>query len=309
MKFRTEVKPLINENLISHQSKILLFGSCFAENIGDKLLKSDFDVKINPFGIAFNPMSILKQINGSPVEINHMIGAGDNVMSFDYHSKYNGKTIADFEAKISKDQKIVKREIESADIVGFTFGTAWTYLLKQTNQTIANCQKQPASLFTKQLLNIDSILEQYTLFIQELLLSNPNVKIILTVSPVRHLKDGLIENNRSKAILLLLCQNLANLFKENVIYYPSYEIVMDDLRDYRFFEKDLLHPNEMAIDYIYTHFQNSFFSENTKTINVMIDKYNRLLNHKNINSSKNNLKENKTKLKELQNRIVALKLS
>lgn len=309
MKFRTIIKPLNYSNLINHQSKVLMFGSCFAESIGKKMVGHDFNIKVNPFGIAFNPVSILQQVSDTVIEKKHFVAKDNHVVSLDYHSKYNSETVHCFENKILKDQQLIKSEIQSANILSFTFGTAWVYQFEATQRIVANCQKQPSNLFSKQLLDLDIIVKAYSSFIEGVIVENPNIKIVLTVSPVRHLKDGLIENNRSKAILLLLCQRLSECFEKHVIYYPSYEIVLDDLRDYRFFSKDLLHPNEMAVDYIYEHFQNTFFSSQTITLNSIIGKYNRLLAHKPLNPSDSEKAVRSRKLVEFEKEINQLKLS
>ncbi|MDX1350405.1 MAG: GSCFA domain-containing protein [Putridiphycobacter sp.] len=309
MKFRTEIALLKHTNLLNYASKITLLGSCFATHIGNRLQANQFDTVLNPFGIVFNPHSLLQQLNCYEVNTNHLLPARQKVLSLDFHSKYNGNTEEAFVSKISNDSAKLQRRLNETDVLFLTFGTAWVYEYLETGKIIANCQKLPSSKFAKKMLKLDDLVELYKVFLSKLLSVNPKVKIVLTVSPVRHIKDGLVENNRSKAVLQLLCNALESLFPKAVIYYPSYELVLDDLRDYRFFEKDLLHPNQMAVDYIFEHFSASFMSERTKKIMLSIQKYNRLAAHKDLLSTPAEIAEREAKLDFLKAEIQRLKLS
>ena len=309
MKFRTILKPLDHKGLINYQSKITMLGSCFVENIGERLNNHQFDLNINPFGIVFNPKAIADQISRKAVENRHFIEKGDKVVSLDFHSKYNAKSADELESKIRNDFEKLENRIVDSNILVLTFGTAWVYKYSKSNNIISNCQKVDGTLFEKQLLDLAELKDVYKALINDLLEKNPSLKIVLTVSPVRHLKDGLIENNRSKAILLSLCGFLELEFPKNVIYYPSYELVMDDLRDYRFFNKDLLHPNEMAIDYIYDHFQNSFMDDRCIKTLQAVNKYNQLKAHKNLQGTELDSKKREGDLDEMQAEIDKLKLS
>ncbi len=307
MKFRTKIKSLdVHEN-INHQSNIIMLGSCFTDNIGERLNQHHFKVKINPFGIVFNPLSLLKQLKGEEGNDQHLIQFKHSVNSLDFHSKYFAEDKAGFKLKLAKDQKQFKENLSEANYLILTFGTAWAYRFKSTNKIIANCQKQKGDAFTKELIDLQQLVNEYIYYFEKLFSDQPNLKVVLTVSPVRHLKDGLIDNNRSKAILILLCSKLSQTFPNHVKYYPSYEIVIDDLRDYRFFEKDLLHPNAIAVDYIYEHFQESFFDEKTIELIQLIEKYNLLKNHISINSSAEEVKLQEQKLNDLNHQINHLK--
>lgn len=294
---------------IDFKSKITMIGSCFTESIGNHLIESQFNVMINPFNIVFNPFSISQQLFDKSTNEKHFIPQNGRVFSLDYHSKFNGESASDLVRKISNTKILVQKRLDDTDVLIITFGTAWTYHYKATGLTIGNCQKLPADQFRKELLSSSDLELIYSNLFTSILSKNPTLKIILTVSPVRHIKDGLVENNRSKAILLSLCQHLEAKYARNVIYYPSYEIVMDDLRDYRFYKKDLLHPNQMAIDYIYNHFKDTFFCEQTMNTEGLILKYNKLNNHKDLHTSSQDLKKRHEKLDSLAKEIAALKLS
>lgn len=303
MKFRTEIKPIESDFKINHQSKVLAIGSCFVENIGGMLAEQGFNIKINPFGILFNPVSILKVLKHEDLEVQHLIQKREHVLSLDFHSKYYQANKNQFEKQFKKDKLNLKNVLNDANCLILTFGTAWVYEFIETKKIVANCQKLPGKLFQKKLLSLQEITKSYEIVFTELLKVNPNLKIMLTVSPVRHIKDGIIENNTSKSLLLMLCHALKTSFSKEVIYYPSYELQVDDLRDYRFYEADLIHPNPQAIQYIYTHFSNSFFSNQTKQLLVLIKKLNALKGHLFLNATDEEKKMHQAKILELETQI------
>jgi len=309
MKFRTELNIEKQSNSISQQDEILAMGSCFAENIGQKLKDLKFNIKINPFGIIFNPYSIAKILNqalDSKIEIENeceVIVQQNVFKSYDYHSKFNAATYNDFIALSDTRNNEIKKQLKSAKYLILTFGTAWVYRLFESNKIVANCHKEPQAKFKKERLQLDALVDIYIKIFNRLFEQNPNLKVILTVSPVRHLKDGIIENNQSKSILLLLCSTLTNHFKNNVIYFPSYDIQMDDLRDYRFYNSDLIHPNQMAIDYIFNKFSTVFFTESTQLINSKIEKLNKLEYHQFLNATDQEKQKHQAKIKSLKSEI------
>ena len=307
MKFRTELKPLKQLGSISHHSSILSIGSCFANSIGDKLNLNGFNVNVNPFGILFNPVSILNLLKGCDLEPEHLLDQASGTVSYDFHSKVTSPSKNEFITQFNEARIGVENELKHNDLLILTFGTAWAYQYKSTGKIIANCQKQRADLFEKTSLDLETLKVDYTHTLNQLFEENKKLKIILTVSPVRHIKDGLIENNRSKSILILLCSHLAVHFPNRVIYYPSYEIITDDLRDYRFYRSDLIHPNEMAIDYVYDHFKQSFFDQVTVDNSKLFEQYNRLKGHRFLNASEDEILAHNDKLNALEAKLEEIK--
>lgn len=267
MKFRTEIQPLPHAGLLSHHDRILMLGSCFTDNIGSRLRDRMFAVLINPFGTLYNPASIHSAINRIASAETFTLsdirqGADGQWFSFDCHTKLNAALpdtlLSNLNSRLVKAHDFLTR----ATAICITLGTAWVFTLNATGRVVANCQKQPASLFSRTRLTVDSCAAHLSDIISTLRHINPRIKIILTVSPVRHLADGAHGNQLSKSTLLLAC-DIAARNHENVIYFPSYEIMMDDLRSYRFYAPDMKHPSEVAVDYIYDIFANSFFSNDT----------------------------------------------
>lgn len=268
MDFRTTIKPLNDKGLINHIDTIVLMGSCFTDNIGTKLKNAFFNVDINPTGILYNPASISNAITNILTKRQY---SADNIFfsqsdnqyhSYDHHSDFSGKDISDILEKINTRQIEAYKHLTTASMLIITFGTAYVYTLKNTYYVVANCHKQSASLFNRRKLTVEEIVSMWDKTIYDILQLNPNINIVFTVSPIRHISDGLHENQLSKSALLLAIEHLcAN--HNNVIYFPSYEIMIDDLRDYRFYASDMTHPSSVAIDYIYNIFAQSFFDSKT----------------------------------------------
>lgn len=293
MNFTTKVNPPNYSFNLSHRSKIVSFGSCFSENIGQKLKAHKFEVLINPFGILFHPISISKAINQciehklyqeSDLSSNHQLH-----FSFNHHSSYSGIDKREVLKAINRSIKETHSFLLQTNTLIVTVGTAWCYRLKETSQIVANCYKLPAGLFSKELLTISEITDDFQETINNLLRINPTLNILLTVSPVRHWKDGVVENQQSKSTLLLA---MSELTKNNACchYFPSYEIMMDELRDYRFYAEDMLHPSHLAIEYIYEKFENSLFDVNTQHLNRQISQINQSLAHRSSDTNSLNHK-------------------
>jgi hypothetical protein len=263
MKFRTPID--ISEirtptSLINYQSKIGLMGSCFVENIGKKLAYYKYNNSVNPFGILFNPVSIERVLQDSIEKKiyteNDLIYHHEIWHSLQHHSDFSNidkeKTLVAINENVEKTHLFLK---EATHLI-ITLGTAWVYQHIESNSLVANCHKIPQNKFRKRLLSIDQITDSLEHIYQIIRKFNPNISLLITLSPVRHLKDGMINNSRSKAHLLSAIHQFVE--KEKFSYFPSYELVMDDLRDYRFFEKDMLHTNEIAIDYIWNLFKETY---------------------------------------------------
>lgn len=309
MKLRTEVKIEKQLGFFDHGHSIIGMGSCFATNISAYLKLRNFEVINNPMGILFNPYSIANRINASfsgDFNENLFVERDEHIFHYDFHSSLGMKTRKDLEEFVKNGQSELKKELSRADRLILTFGTAWVYRYRSENEIVANCHKVPQKEFVKELLDLEELKNQYTLLFQRLKDENPKIEIVLTVSPVRHVKNGLHENNLSKSILLLLTRFLSGKF-EFVSYFPAYELVMDDLRDYRFFNADLVHPNDMAIDYVYERFQEAYFSEKTIEIADLSMKLIRLLGHSTMHPSKDQIKKKRLKEEELKEKIERLK--
>ena len=254
MEFRTKVDINCKELRLSHRNRILMLGSCFTDNIGGRLTDAGFDCVVNPFGALYNPLSIIDALT-------------DRSPAF-YQWTQKVHQTDDIDAVI-----------EHADTYLLTFGTAWVYLLNKTGQVVANCKKQPDHLFSRQRIKVDEIVGNFIRFIEQSIIPNHKT-IVFTVSPIRHKKDGLHENQLSKAILLLATDVLCKTYPEYCHYFPSYEIMMDELRDYRFYADDMLHPSAMAVDYIWEQFQQAYFDKKTIGFIEQFEALNRTLKHR-----------------------------
>lgn len=266
--FRTEIHISPSPVQINLQEKIITTGSCFSDAIGGQLLQNKFDVLVNPFGTTYNPYSIHKAIRyaiHNQVVPEHTYVENQGIVSnYDFHSSFSASEKIVVEKKLKEVIGATHYFLKDASWIIITYGTAWTYERNDTGDIVANCHKVPSANFTKSLLSQEKVLESFQEFYQELKTFNPKCKIILTVSPVRHIKDTLPSNSVSKALLRLACQTLSEA-NSDVFYFPSYEIMMDDLRDYRFYKSDMLHPSEDAEEYIWNKFTGSFFDESTKS--------------------------------------------
>ncbi|SDR66583.1 GSCFA family protein [Polaribacter sp. KT25b] len=284
MKLQTQI-PLKKEtrNLIDYQSKILMLGSCFSENIGDKLSYFKFQSAQNPFGILFHPKAIenliADAINEKEYFFDDLIFNNETWHSFDAHSKLSSvdknKLLSNLNSAISS----TKKELKEATHIVITLGTSWVYRFIETDSIVANCHKIPQKKFLKELLSVDEISESLEAIIALLKTVNKNITVLFTVSPIRHLKDGFIENTQSKSHLISAIHNIVDN-RKNSYYFPSYEIMMDELRDYRFYTEDMIHPNKTAINYIWEKFKETWFSEETKPIMKEIDVIQKGLLHK-----------------------------
>lgn len=286
MNFRSKVKIEESKNKINHLQKISFIGSCFSHNIGDKLTADEFDVSLNPFGILFNPISIAKAIESCVLQTkilaSDLINVGEQWLSLDHHSEFNELSENECLKGINNSIEASINYYNDADYLIITFGSAWVYTYNKTGEIVANCHKIPSDEFTKRLLNVTEIVNSFKHTISLLKEYNPSLQILFTISPVRHWKDGIVENNRSKAILhLAIMEILVN--HSQTAYFPSYEIVMDELRDYRFYKSDLLHPNDLAVDYIYEQFSNTFYTSDTKALIERIRRLKSSLSHRPFN--------------------------
>jgi len=285
MKFRTELPIPQYPFQISYQDNILLLGSCFSDHIGTFLKNHSFSVLSNPFGTLFNPISIANSLimtrNPDLFSEKYFFYFDNHYVSFAHHGSFSHTNKYLFKKRIIEQFSITKAFLERADYLFITFGTAYCYLFLERDIIVANCHKIPNHQFKKIRLSIDEIVQIYCKEIIFILQSfNPSLKIIFTVSPVRHLGDGFHENQLNKSILHLSIEQLID--EKKVFYFPAYEILMDDLRDYRFYAEDLCHPGENAVRYVEELFANSFFSQETIEKLKKNEKENKLLNHRKL---------------------------
>lgn len=274
MQFLTPVIPERCAPRLTPQTHILLWGSCFADHIGERLHNSlpERNVVVNPNGTIYNPVSIANSIEcviGNDVlsEDNKIFQSNDGLWRhWDYSTRFTALSREELTEVIAKQQALVQMVLHDVDIIFITFSTDHVYYLKNTEggeMAVANCHKQPARSFDEQIMKGD-ILKRYHKIFTQIFALRPNAQIVLTLSPYRYAKYGMHENALSKARLLLFIDELCRLFPERVLYFPAYEIVTDELRDYRFYEADMLHPSAQAIEYVWEKFREWCFDENMK---------------------------------------------
>ena len=284
MKFRSEIEIPEIPVKIGCQNPLIMLGSCFTENIGSYLEQHLFNVSVNPFGVIYNPISIRNAIEALMHKQNYTAEDLDRHnelwFSFDHYTKFSDPDQQEALRKINDAFTKAKSLFAESDRMILTFGTAYIYALKENGRIMNNCHKIPAREFDRRRLTIHDISVAYTDLIEKLLTWRPEMKLLFTVSPVRHLKDGFIENQRSKSTLLLAIDDLVNAFPESCGYFPSYEIMMDDLRDYRFYADDLVHPNEPGMTYISELFRDHCLDEQARLATRKIDPLIRALNHR-----------------------------
>lgn len=264
--FRTEITcPSVHP--IGLKDCIITTGSCFADQFGQWLKQNKFDVLVNPFGTNYNPISIHNVLMDSlsmTVDENLFTEHHQLWHHFDYHSQWSSPKKQELKNSIQKVQQQTDAYIRKADVFMITYGTAWVYQLKNADSIVANCHKVPSREFAKRLLTVEEITASFDLLYTTIKRVRPDLRIIITVSPVRHIKDTLMLNSVSKATLRLASHLISNRYEE-VEYFPSYEIMMDDLRDYRFYDRDKIHPSEEALEYISHKFSDQYFKPELKS--------------------------------------------
>lgn len=294
---------------IDHQQQIMLMGSCFAENIGQWLINSGFNVDSNPFGVLYNPLSIntalLEMLNGKVYEANDLFQFKGLWHSAMHHGSFSSTHLSEAKDNINSRLAIASKYLNgNLDRLLITFGTAYVYYNKETNRVVGNCHKMSEREFERKRISVGEIVETYVPTIHRLLDINPTLKLIFTVSPIRHLRDGLTQNQLSKSTLRLAIDELMHLFPGVVSYFPSYEIMVDELRDYRFYADDLTHPSTLAVEYIKEQFSKCCFSGETEILIKEIEQINRALTHRPLHPNSDEYRLFLEKLKVRINRIV-----
>jgi hypothetical protein len=285
-QFRTIINPEPSPNKIGYQTPVLFMGSCFTENIGNIMADLKFPVIVNPFGVMYNPISVQK---GLEILIDQVEFKESDLGFFNeqWFSFYHDTVFSDIDQKkcldkINDSVKSASRLLRNAKYLVITFGTSWVYRYLKSGNIVSNCHKIPAKEFERLKIGTENIFVEWANLINRLNELNKNLKIIFTVSPVRHWKDGAIENQLSKATLILAIHQLKERYK-NVEYFPAYEIMMDDLRDYRFYADDMLHPSKVAINYIWDQFSQTYIEKDTNEIIKEIEKIILAKNHRPLN--------------------------
>lgn len=310
MQFRTIIPIEKSENQIDYNSNVLLMGSCFAENIGAKFSYFKFNHLVNPFGIIFNPVSIEKLVerlvNDKKFTEADIFFHNNLWQSYEVHSELSNPDKDVFLHKINSLLEEIRIRFSEITHFQITYGTSWVYRNIESKEIVANCHKLPQKQFTKELLSVETIHKSIQNTIELVHKINPNCYFIFTVSPVRHIKDGFVENTVSKAHLLSAV-HLSQFTSDNSQYFPSYEIMMDELRDYRFYTDDMLHPNQTAVDYIWERFSESFINEKAFETMQEVDSIQKSLLHRPFNpTSENHLKflsQLNVKIENLQSKL------
>jgi len=306
MNFRTNIQLQKERNQIDYSSKLLLIGSCFSENIYKNLNYFKFNAFSNPFGILFNPVAIesliTNAINQKKYTENDIFELNERWHCFDAHSDLSAVNKTELLQNLNIEIISTNQQIATSTHLIITLGTSFVYRFIETDTIVGNCHKVPQKKFLKELLSVEEIkasLENICTLIKDI---NPTVNIIFTVSPVRHLKDGFVENSQSKVHLLATIHQIID--KRNKLYYfPSYEIMLDDLRDYRFYTSDMIHPNETAINYIWEQFKQVWINDKTTAIQKEVDTIQKGLTHRPFNP---NSEQHSKFLADLQQKIKSL---
>ncbi|WP_452226765.1 GSCFA domain-containing protein [Lacinutrix cladophorae] len=304
MKLQTQI-PLKQEkdNLIDYNANLLLLGSCFSENIGDKFGYFKFQSAVNPFGILFHPKAIaslvVNAIQGKVYSDEDVFFHNEQWHCYDAHSKLSNVSKEVLLENLNTQIERTKEQINKATHIIITLGTAWVYRHLKTLSIVANCHKVPQKEFQKELLTVPEIVASLENMIGKIKSVNSKVSVVFTVSPVRHVKDGFIQNTQSKAHLITAIHNLVEA-ENQIQYFPSYEIMLDELRDYRFYKEDMIHPNNVAVDYIWNAFQQVWISSETSKIMQEVAVIQKGIQHKPFHANSNAHQQFLKQLKEKQ---------
>jgi hypothetical protein len=280
--FRTEWKPTAALPTLDYGTPVLTTGSCFADRFGNWLAENKFSVLTNPFGVSYQPLAIhhqlLAALNRQSVRAEHAVMREGRFVHLDYHSDFRNASVAHLLGQIQDSGQTVARYLQSARWLTITYGTAWVYEYLPTVLPVNNCQKIASQQFRKRLLAVEEIVESFQQLHAALKEIRPQLSILLTVSPVRHLKDTLEGNSVSKSVLRLAVHEIQRRFPD-VAYFPAFEIMLDDLRDYRFYQDDFIHPNTLAENYLWEKFSTQFFSETTRAHLALWQRIQKSLQH------------------------------
>ncbi len=286
MEFRTRVDIPVSDLRIDHSTRIMIFGSCFSSHIGLKMQQYKFLADVNPFGILFNPSSISiavkRLLSGQGFTEDDLVRHQGLYHSFMHHGDFSSPDKQACIDGISARFRNASNAQRETDLLLVTFGSAYVYRRKDSGAVVANCHKFPGNEFHHTRLSVASIVDEWSELIHMLIEERPAIKVMFTVSPVRHWRDGARENQVSKSILHVAIDELQKRFEEHVCYFPAYEIVLDELRDYRFYDDDMLHPATVSVEYIWQRFSDTFFNRRTIAINEEWGSIRKSLEHRPI---------------------------
>ena len=290
IKFRTEVDIPEFQKKLGYRHYSMIIGSCFAENIGIYLHELCFPINVNPFGILYNPISIANSLeillNRKKFTEEDLFYSNGLYHSFSHHSRFSGINPAEMVEQINLNSAQAAHTLKNCKHLFITFGTSWVFKHKISNAVVSNSHKLPSSIFERYRLSVEQITERWIPLIEQLRTTNPDLHIVFTVSPIRHLKDGAHENQLSKSTLILAIDGLISKYGTDIIsYFPSYELVLDELRDYRFYASDMTHPSEMAVDFIREKFSAAILDKAAKSILAELAKILPALKHKTLNTN------------------------
>jgi len=307
MNFQTQIPLQKSDFPIDYTSKVVSLGSCFAENMAEKLEYFKFENVVNPFGIIFNPVSleklILRSIHKTYFTANDIFYHNEAWHCYEVHSELSNPAKEEFLSNLNKLIDSTNQELSKSTHVIITLGTSWVYRHIESNEIVANCHKVPQKQFVKELLSISQIETSLQNITAEIHAVNPKCNFIFTVSPVRHIKDGFVENTLSKAHLISALHT-SNFQLPTSSYFPSYEIMMDELRDYRFYGEDMLHPNQTAIDYIWIKFFENNIDEKEFGLMNQVCEIQRALKHRPFNPDSESHKKFLVNLNQKINTLV-----
>ncbi|WP_167616116.1 GSCFA domain-containing protein [Maribellus sediminis] len=286
-KFQTRVAIPDYQWKTGYQCNNIFMGSCFTENVGQRMEDLKYPVDINPFGILYNPMSVASGLElllaAKHFSEDDLIEHNGLWHSFSHHGRFSTTGKSEMLEGINDRLEASAKSLKEADFLFLTFGTAWIYRYNKTGKVVSNCHKIPAAEFNRERLSVTGIVATYKDLLPRIRKQNSNLKVVFTVSPIRHWKDGAIENQRSKATLLLAIDELQNQFPGFCTYFPSYEIVMDELRDYRFYAADMLHISDVAIDHIWQIFEESLIDAESRQLAKKVLKIRNAVSHRPFN--------------------------
>ena len=283
MNLQTKITVAAPDFSIDYNSRLMMLGSCFAENMGSKFSYYKFDVDVNPCGIIYNPLSVANVlrllVEGKRFEKNDLREVGGKWVSLFHHGAFSSTDPDECLRRINDRLAKATGELRTLDLLVITWGTAWVYKYIPENIIVSNCHKIPSREFERSRLSVEDIVREYLVLIERLREINPGLRILFTVSPIRHWKDGAHGNQLSKATLLLAIDRLREEI-QHVYYFPAYEIVLDELRDYRFYAEDMLHVSGFTVDYIWERFLYSFISPEVFGLMNQIGRINKGVAHR-----------------------------
>ncbi|MBQ8674488.1 MAG: GSCFA domain-containing protein [Bacteroides sp.] len=284
MKLSTPVERPEGLPRLSHADRLLLLGSCFTTHIGTRLQEGKFACDVNPYGVLYNPLSLsaaLREINcGEPYTAERLYFHQDCWHSPMHHGDFSSPDPAVTLARINGRLQAAHLQLQEATLLMLTLGTAWVYEQRMDGQVVGNCHKRPEADFRRRRLSVEEIVADCTPLLEELSASNPRLKVLFTVSPIRHVRDGLHDNQLSKSTLLLAIDELVHRFPDMVSYFPAYELLMDELRDYRFYADDLVHPSTLAVELVWQRLTEACMTPATREVLAACQEIGKMVAHR-----------------------------